>query len=99
VADRRPMTTSVEEADLPPFNQPVRRVLAVRRPRADPRARGSRGFDSPRLHSRFRALGGPAPWNLRLIFVGGIRKGCPYWTPAGVAARFEGDDNGGRGAP
>ncbi len=38
VADRRPMTTSVEEADLPAVQQPVRRVFAVRRPRADPRA-------------------------------------------------------------
>src|SRR5262249_15645091 len=50
-----------------------------------------RGFDSPRLHLRFHALGPRAPSNLCLIFAGGVRIGRPLASPLA----FDRDDDGG----
>jgi hypothetical protein len=49
-----------------------------------------RGFDSPRLHSRFRILGGLDPPDLRLFFVRGVRRGVRIEALVASARATEG---------
>jgi hypothetical protein len=71
-----PHPPKVRMAKYQPSQQLWSVVGGCCRPAVASHSRG-RGFDSPRLHSRFRALASAVAEYLRRVFAGGVRKGVP----------------------